>query len=364
MILPKSRRGLEDDYYSSSTSRRGSGVIKIKLPHRGNAAGRNYEVREMDSKELLSICNSKIKIDQAGLLEDVNSAAFSKTIQHLLVKCDGNMYPPALDPVRDLRLNDMDVVEGYRKWDRLLQKMAQNKCHGCIKLEEHIKLAKEVKRHKDEVNTLKFEMSDEALKQMPDFQGRIDVLKEICCIDSDLVVQIKGRVACEMNSGEELICTECLFENQLDDLEPEEAVAIMSAFVFQQKNTSEPSLTPKLAMARKRLYDTAIGLGELQAQCNIQIDPQEYAQENLKFGLVEVVYEWAKGTPFADICELTDVPEGLIVRTIVRLDETCREFRNAAAIMGNSALHKKMEIVSNAIKRDVVFAASLYITGV
>lgn len=81
---------------------------------------------------------------------------------------------------------------------------------------------------------------------------QIDVLKEIGCIDGDLVVQIKGRVACEMNSGEELICTECLFENQLNDLEPEEAVAIMSAFVFQQKNTSEPSLTPKLAQAKKR----------------------------------------------------------------------------------------------------------------
>lgn len=51
------------------------------------------------------------------------------------------------------------------------------------------------------------------------------------------------------------------------------------------------------------------------------------------------------------------------MRTIVRLDETCREFKNAAAIMGNSALHKKMETASNAIKRDIVFAASLYITG-
>jgi antiviral helicase SKI2 len=71
-----------------------------------------------------------------------------------------------------------------------------------------------------------------------------------------------------------------------------------------------------------------------------------------------------QGTPFADICELTDVSEGLIVRTIVRLDETCREFRNAASIMGNSALYKKMEVASNAIKRDIVFAASLYVTGI
>lgn len=70
-----------------------------------------------------------------------------------------------------------------------------------------------------------------------------------------------------------------------------------------------------------------------------------------------------QGTPFADICELTDVPEGSIVRTIVRLDETCREFKNAARIIGDSSLFKKMDEASDAIKRDIVFAASLYVTG-
>ncbi|KAK7305341.1 hypothetical protein VNO77_43246 [Canavalia gladiata] len=364
-VMPKSRRSLVDEYTTSISARKGRGVINIKLPHRGSAWGMGYEVREIDSKEFLCICSSKIKIDQVGLLEDVSSSVYSKTVQLLLdLKSDGNKYPPALDPVKDLKLRDVKLVATYHKWTRLLEKMSQNQCHGCIKLEEHLKLAKEIKKHKEEVYALQFQMSDEALQQMPDFQGRIDVLKKIGCIDEDLVVQMKGRVACEMNSGEELICTECLFENQLDELEPEEAVALMSAFVFQQKNTSEPSLTPKLSEAKHRLYKTAIRLGELQAQFKLPINPDEYAQENLKFGLVEVVYEWAKGTPFADICELTDVPEGLIVRTIVRLDETCREFKNAAAIMGNSALCKKMEIASNAIKRDIVFAASLYITGV
>ncbi|KAM7256254.1 hypothetical protein ACFE04_011995 [Oxalis oulophora] len=365
VLVPKSKRVAEDDYYISGTSRKGSGVINIKLPHFGTASGMSYEVREVDYKEFLCICNKKIKIDQVGLLEQGSSGAFSQTVQLLSSsKSDGNKYPPALDPVKELKLKDMDLVESYYKGTKLLQKMAENKCHGCIKFEEHIKLAKEIKMHDEEVDKLKYQMSDEALQQMPAFQGRIDVLKEIGCIDADLVVQIKGRVACEMNSGEELISAECLFENQLDELEPEEAVALMSAFVFQQRKTSEPSLTPKLAKATNRLYNTAIRLGELQAHFKLQISPQEYAQENLKFGLVEVVYEWAKGTPFADICQLTDVPEGMIVRTIVRLDETCREFRNAAAIMGNSALYKKMEFASNAIKRDIVFAASLYITGV
>ncbi|XVF68917.1 hypothetical protein PTKIN_Ptkin11bG0039600 [Pterospermum kingtungense] len=364
VLLPKSKRGLDDDYRVSGGPRKASAEINITLPHQGAAAGVSFEIRGSDNTEFLCICNSKIKLDQVGLLERVSNAAFSNTVQQLLkLKSDGNKYPPALDPVKDLRLNDMDLVERYYKWSHLLQKMSQNKCHECIKLEEHIKLAREIKKHKEEVTALQFELSNEALQRMPEFLGRIDVLKEIGCIDEDLVVQIKGRVACEMNSGEELICTECLFENQLDDLEPEEAVALMSAFVFQQKNTSEPSLTSKLSEAKKRLYDTAIRLGKLQAEFKIPITPEEYAQENLKFGLVEVVYEWAKGTPFADICELTDVPEGLIVRTIVRLDETCREFKTAAAIMGNSSLYRKMEFASNAIKRDIVFAASLYITG-
>ncbi|XP_024161355.1 DExH-box ATP-dependent RNA helicase DExH11 isoform X1 [Rosa chinensis] len=364
MVL-KSKRALEEEYCTSVSSRKGSGVINIKLPHHGAAAGVRYEVRGADNTDFSYICTRKIKIDQIRLLEDGSSAAYSKTVQQLLdTKSDGNKYPPALDPLKDLKLKDMHLVEKYYRWTNLLQQMAKNKCHGCIKLEEHIKLAREIKRHREEVNALQFQMSDEALQQMPDFQGRIDVLKEIGCIDADLVVQIKGRVACEMNSGEELICTECLFENQLDDLEPEEAVALMSSFVFQQKNTSEPSLTPKLSMAKERLYNTAIRLGECQAYFKLPINPEEYAKENLKFGLVEVVYEWAKGTPFADICELTDVPEGMIVRTIVRLDETCREFKNAASIMGNSALYKKMETASNAIKRDIVFAASLYVTGV
>ncbi|VAI55656.1 unnamed protein product [Triticum turgidum subsp. durum] len=345
-------------------TRKSSGVINIKLPYTGDASGMGFEVRAVENKEIISICTSKIKIDQVGLLEDISKTAYAKTVQMLIKEQTDGKYPPALDAIKDLKMKDMDQVKRYHAHNNLLEQMSKNKCHGCIKLKEHKSMMKDQKVHKDELDQLKYQMSDEALQQMPQFQGRIDVLKEIHYIDSDLVVQLKGRVACEMNSGEELISTECLFENQLDELEPEEAVAIMSAFVFQQRNASEPSLTPKLADAKKRLYDTAINLGQLQKRHEVPVDPEEYARDNLKFGLVEVVYEWAKGTPFADICELTDVSEGLIVRTIVRLDETCREFRNAASIMGNSALYKKMEIASNAIKRDIVFAASLYVTGI
>lgn len=44
-----------------------------------------------------------------------------------------------------------------------------------------------------------------------------------------------------------------------------------------------------------------------------------------RFGLMEVVYEWARGMSFSKITDLTDVLEGTIVRVITRIDETCRE---------------------------------------
>jgi antiviral helicase SKI2 len=49
---------------------------------------------------------------------------------------------------------------------------------------------------------------------------------------------------------------------------------------------------------------------------------------------------------------LTDVPEGTIVRVITRLDETCREVRDAARVIGDADLFTKMEEAQALIKRD------------
>lgn len=90
------------------------------------------------------------------------------------------------------------------------------------------------------------------------------------------------------------------------------------------------------------------------------LDPSLDTSSNIKLGLVEVVYEWSRGLSFKKITELTDVLEGSIVRCIVRLSETCREVGGAARLVGDTSLFLKMEEAQESIKRDVVFAASLY----
>ena len=51
----------------------------------------------------------------------------------------------------------------------------------------------------------------------------------------------------------------------------------------------------------------------------------------------------------------------MIVRCIQRLDETIKDVRKAARVIGDSTLYNKMHTASTLIKRDIVFAASLYI---
>ena len=76
---------------------------------------------------------------------------------------------------------------------------------------------------------------------------------------------------------------------------------------------------------------------------------------------MEVVYAWCNGAKFAQICKMTEVFEGSIIRTIKRLEELIRQLCQAAKAIGNTELENKFAQCINCIKRDIVFAASLYL---
>lgn len=53
-----------------------------------------------------------------------------------------------------------------------------------------------------------------------------------------------------------------------------------------------------------------------------QVD--EYV-ESFKPTLMDVLYSWSKGAPFRDICLMTDLYEGSIIRATRRLDELMQQ---------------------------------------
>lgn len=216
----------------------------------------------------------------------------------------------------------------------------------------------------ERVATLQHLLSNESLQLFPDYLQRKAVLRKLGYVEANETVCIKGRVACEVNTCEELIATEMVFEGVLNDLLPEEIAAVLSSLVYQEKKDEEldSELPVRLVDCCERMKTIAINLGILQKEKGLDVDPIEYCAKSLNFGLVHVVYEWALGIPFKNICDLTDVQEGSIVRCITRLDELCREIRNCARVVGNPTLYRKLEAASVCIKRDIVFASSLYVS--
>ena len=190
----------------------------------------------------------------------------------------------------------------------------------------------------------------------------------------------------QIHSADELVLTELVLENVLAEFEAEEIVALLSAFVFQEKTEQTPTLTARLekvGMAGRkirtptaRLITTAQGKQTIiqmservnavqtQHQVILSSDDSNDFVSRPRFGLVEVVYEWARGMSFNRITDLTDVLEGTIVRVINRLDETCREVKNAARIIGDPTLFLKMQECQEMIKRDITAVASLYVTTI
>lgn len=215
---------------------------------------------------------------------------------------------------------------------------------------------------KENILALKQLMSDQNLQLLPDYEQRIEVLKDLGYIDEESRVQLKGKVACEIHSADELVLTELILENVLAEFEPEEIVALLSAFVFQEKTDIDPTLTKTLEKGKGTIVAIAEKVNQYQIlhQVILSSDDSNDFVSRPRFGLVEVVYEWARGMSFNRITDLTDVMEGTIVRVITRLDETCREVKSAAKLVGDPTLYTKMQQAQELIKRDVIFAASLY----
>ncbi|KAF9210880.1 hypothetical protein BGZ59_008812 [Podila verticillata] len=262
------------------------------------------------------------------------------------------------------KIKDLDFNETLHQRQNIFARLVECQCNKCIDLKTHYGVVHHGRELRYKTEDLQRVISDQNLELLPDYHQRIAILKELQYLDPESsTVQLKGRVACEVNTADELILTELILDNMLSEFEPEEIVSLLSCFVCQEKNASEPVLTPQLAKGKEMILKIETRMAEVQQAHGLESAPAPGTSQ-LRFGLTEVVYEWARGMTFKQITELTDVQEGKtkssIVRTIHRLDETCGEVRNAARMIGDAALYAKMELAGQAIKRDIVFAASLY----
>ncbi|XP_045681804.1 helicase SKI2W isoform X2 [Phyllostomus hastatus] len=331
----------------------------------------DHTVAKLQPRDVAAITTKVLRVNGEKILEDFSKrqqlkfkqdppvAAVTTAVQELLRLSQAYPAgPPTLDPVNDLQLKDMSVVEGGLRARKLEELIREAQCvHSprfpaqYLKLRERMQVLKEMER-------LRFLLSDQSLLLLPEYHQRVQVLQTLGYVDEAGTVKLAGRVACAMSSHE-LLLTELMFDNALSALRPEEIAALLSGLVCQSPGDTGEQLPSTLKQGVERVRAVAKRIGEVQAACGLNQTVEEFVGE-LNFGLVGVVYEWARGMPFSELAGLSGTPEGLVVRCIQRLAEMCRSLRGAARLVGEPVLGAKMETAATLLRRDIVFAASLY----
>ena len=344
---------------------------------RSVADGFAVELSRLSLADVAAICKPRLKLDRILVESSVGGKRLSpeprllsSCVQQLRALVEGHVEGEGREPdctsaslvsnpAKDLKLGDIDFVKLLEQRAATSAALSASPCGRCPFFRPRMAVAATERRLEQAVSSLRVSTSEQSMALMPEFNKRIAVLKQLGYIDAAEGVLLKGRVACEVTQedqlvgGKSLIVTELIFQNVLSDLSEAEVVGLLSALIFQERvdpATLAP-MAPGLSAACDRLEEITMAMATAQIDEGIAIEPAEYMQELLHFGLCSVAFEWASGLQFVDVCQMTEVMEGSIVRCITRLDEMCRMVRNGALVVGDTALYEKMERASAAIKR-------------
>ncbi|KAK3926797.1 Helicase SKI2W [Frankliniella fusca] len=284
----------------------------------------------------------------AQLVQDLSQ------LMHSVVAGDNVLY--WLNPVQDMKVNDINLAPEIRRLDIIRQELSTDPCTSFANLQDEVRDIYSYLKLQQKKKSLKYTISYQSMTLYPDYLNRLNVLKRLRYIDDHDTVELKGKVACEMSSHE-LMITELVMEGVLTNLPTAEIAALLSCLVFQHKTDVEQTLTKSLEQGIEEIQRIHKRIEDVERAFKVGVeDPSCESENQLNFNLVQVVYEWAKAKPFAEIMQLTDIQEGIIVRCIQQLHETLQDVKRAARIYGDPKLSNKMDEASNAIKRDIVFS--------
>ncbi|ORX78294.1 antiviral helicase [Basidiobolus meristosporus CBS 931.73] len=268
---------------------------------------------------------------------------------------------PLLDPVDNLGIKDESFKKLLKKIDVLQARLDDSPMKTDPQLpqlfEEYSKkvsLASRAKELKKQIQTA------HSIMQLDELRCRKRVLRRLGYTNQADVIEVKGRVACEISTGDELLLTEMIFNGVFNDLTVEQSVALLSCFVFQEKSEQAPKLGEELAGPLRMMQEAARRIAKVSQESKLNVNEEEYVQ-SFRSEHMDVVFAWCNGAKFSQIIKMTDTFEGSLIRGFRRLEELLRQMCAAAKSIGNTELENKFADGINKIKRDIVFAASLYL---
>lgn len=301
---------------------------------------------------------STIKLNIADL-KSKDSLKHSLNSLKEVIKRLGNL--PLLDPVKDIGIKEPEFLTAFNNWKELEVKEMELPIKSSERFFQDLQSYENKEKVVAAIDLLNKQLSASKTMILKDDWKSMRRVLRMLGFTKDDHVELKGRVACEISTSDELLTTELMLSGVFKDLPVDVMVSLLSCLVHQE-NSPEASApkTTELAAAYQLLLNTARRFSEVFIQSKLNIDQDAYVN-NYKPSLMEVVFAWAHGAKFAEICQLTDVFEGTIIRCIRRLHELLRQLQDASKSIQSLELAAKFTQGLRMIERGIVFAASLYL---
>ncbi|KAI0036405.1 antiviral helicase [Vararia minispora EC-137] len=284
-----------------------------------------------------------------------------KSVMEVQRRCKDEI--PLLDPVENMGITDEKFKALVKKIQLMEQKMFSSPLHADPRLPELYTLYSRKRETQERIRQLKKRIqATHDVLQMEELKARKRVLRRLGFTTSDDIVDMKGRVACEISTGDELLLTELIFNGVFNPLSPEQCAGLLSCFVFTEKSEQQTKLKEELAAPLRVMQEIARRIAKVSKESKLPIVEDEYVQ-SFKVELMDAVVQWCRGASFSEICKLTDQFEGSLIRVFRRLQELIRQMVQAAKVIGNTELQEKFEKASETLERpnSVIFASSLYL---
>ena len=273
--------------------------------------------------------------------------------------------PPLLDPEKDMMITSDEYREVVQRLEKI-QGMLENhpvREHGEDVLVSRLKALRHKMDIKHNCRLLRQEIQKaQGLVLVDDLQARSRVLNRLGYLEEEHIVSTKGKTAAEISTGDELVMCELLFSGAFGPLKVDQVAALVSCFIWREKSESRAKVPHDMEGPYGLLRDSARKIARAESECDMGVDIEEYV-ESFKPDLMGIVIEWCHGATFAHIAALAGdkTHGGSLVRAIRRLEELLRQVSSALKLIGDTTLAEKFDTAIEKIKRDIIFAASLFL---
>ncbi|WUR04085.1 ATP-dependent RNA helicase SKI2-like [Vairimorpha necatrix] len=255
-------------------------------------------------------------------------------------------------PWFDYELKNVEDFLLLKKLKESYDHLTKLKCMNCEHFVEHYVNTVQFLSAQEEIARIKLKYSINNLDMIDEYNNRIKFLVKNNFFDEH--VTLKGRVAAEIRTVNEILSTEMIFDNEFKNFSPEIIVSLFSSMIFEEE-IDEFKYSDELDEGVSRLL---YHFEKLSKDIDDFFIPPF---KLLNFSIMQAVLDWCHKESLQSIVNKYQISEGSFVRLILRLDECCREMVNATILIGDKDLENKFEEASKLLKRDIVFLPSLYL---